>query len=44
MVQTYDATSGDTVYCDVTRTTTSVTATIAAVNANNIIILVQKIG
>jgi hypothetical protein len=44
MVQTYDATTGDTVYCDVTRTTTSVTATIAAVNANNIIILVQKIG
>jgi hypothetical protein len=44
MVQTYDAITGDTVYCDVTRTTTSVTATIAAVNANNIIILVQKIG
>lgn len=44
MVQTLDAITGDTVYCDVTRTTSSVTATIAAANANNIIILVQKIG
>jgi hypothetical protein len=44
MVQTLDAITGDTVYCDVTRTTSSVTATISAVNANNIIILVQKIG
>ena len=44
MVQTYDAVTGDTVYCDVTRTSTSVTATVNVVNANNIIILVQKIG
>lgn len=44
MVQTFDASTGDTVYCDVTRTSTSVTATIASANANNIIILVQKIG
>lgn len=44
MVQTYDASTGDTVFCDVTRTSTSVTATIAAANASNIIILVQKIG
>jgi hypothetical protein len=44
MVQTFDASTGDTVYCDITRTTTSVTATIASANANNIIILVQKIG
>jgi hypothetical protein len=44
MVQTYDAATGDTVFCDVTRTTTSVTATIAQTNASNIIILVQRIG
>lgn len=44
MVQTYDASTGDTVYCDVTRTVSSVTATIASANASNIIILVQKIG
>lgn len=44
MVQTYDVATGDTVFCDVTRTTTSVTATIAQTNASNIIILVQKIG
>lgn len=44
MVQTYDVATGDTVFCDVTRTTTSVTATIAQTSASNIIILVQKIG
>jgi len=44
MVQTYDAGTGDTIYCDVTRTATSVTADINVANANNIIILVQKIG
>jgi hypothetical protein len=44
MVQTYDVATGDTVFCDVTRTTTSVTATIAQTNTSNIIILVQKIG
>jgi hypothetical protein len=44
MVQTYDVATGDTVFCDVTRTTTSVTATIAQTNASNIIILVQRIG
>jgi len=44
MVQTYDVATGDTVFCDVTRTTTSVTATISQTNASNIIILVQRIG
>jgi hypothetical protein len=44
MVQTYDVATGDTVFCDVTRTTTSVTATIAQTNTSNIIILVQRIG
>lgn len=44
MVQTYDVATGDTVFCDVTRTTTSVTATIAQTNASNIVILVQRIG
>jgi hypothetical protein len=44
MVQTFDSSTGDTVFCDVTRTLTTVTATIAAANASNIIILVQKIG
>ena len=43
IVQTINS-SGDTVYCDVTRTTTSCTATIAAVEATDITILVQKIG
>lgn len=43
MVQTIDAT-GATVFCDVTRTTTTVVATVAAVQASNITILVQKIG
>jgi len=44
MVQTIDASSGDTVFCDVTRTSTSVTASINSAHANNITILVQKIG
>jgi hypothetical protein len=43
IVQTIDST-GATVFCDVTRTSTSVTATIAAVQASNITILVQKVG
>ena len=43
MVQTIDAT-GDTVFCDITRTATTVVATVAAVQASNITILVQKIG
>ena len=44
MVQTIDASTGDTVFCDVTRTSTSVTASINSAHANNITILVQKIG
>lgn len=43
IVQTIDST-GATVFCDVTRTSTSVTATVAAVQASNITILVQKVG
>ena len=43
MVQTIDAT-GATVFCDVTRTATTVVATVAAVQASNVTILVQKIG
>ena len=43
MVQTFDS-SGNTVYCDVARTTTSVTASIATAQAGDITILVQKIG
>jgi len=43
MVQTIDS-SGNTVYCDIARTTTSVTASIATAQAGNITILVQKIG
>jgi len=43
MVQTINS-SGDTVFCDVTRTATSSTATIAATEATAITILVQKIG
>jgi len=43
IVQTIDS-SGNTVYCDIARTTTSVTASIAAAQAGNITILVQKIG
>ncbi len=43
IVQTIDAT-GATVFCDVTRTATTVVATVAAVQASNITILVQKIG
>ena len=43
MVQTIDS-SGNTVFCDISRTSTSVTATIAAVQATAITILVQKIG
>ena len=43
MVQTVNA-AGDTVFCDITRTTTSVVATISAVETTAITILVQKIG
>ena len=43
IVQTISS-SGDTVFCDVTRTATTSVATIAAVEATDITILVQKIG
>ena len=43
MVQTIDST-GTTVFCDITRTATSTTATISAAQANAITILVSKIG
>jgi hypothetical protein len=43
IVQTINS-SGDTVFCDISRTSTSVTATISAVQATAITILVQKIG
>jgi hypothetical protein len=47
LVQTFDAGSGATVFCDVVRDTTTpfdVTATISATQATAITILVQKIG
>jgi len=44
IVQTFDATSGETVYCDIVRTSTSVTATINATSTTAITILVQKVG
>jgi hypothetical protein len=47
IVQTYLDNATDnypTVFCDITRSSNTVTATIAAVSADNIIILVQKIG
>ena len=43
IVQTINA-NGDTVFCDVTRTATTSVATISAVEATDITILVQKIG
>ena len=43
IVQTINS-SGDTVFCDVTRTATTSVATISAVEATDITILVQKIG
>jgi hypothetical protein len=43
IVQTIDAT-GATVFCDITRTATTVVATVAAAQASDITILVQKIG
>ena len=43
LVQTINS-SGDTVFCDVTRTATTSVATIAAAEATDITILVQKIG
>jgi len=43
IVQTIDS-SGNTVYCDISRTTTTSVATITAVQATDITILVQKIG
>ena len=43
IVQTIDS-SGDTVYCDISRTDTSVTATISTAQTGAITILVQKIG
>ena len=43
IVQTIDA-SGNTVFCDISRTATTSVATISAAQAGNITILVQKIG
>ena len=43
IVQTIDS-SGNTVYCDISRTATTSVATITAAQATNITILVQKIG
>ena len=43
IVQTINV-NGDTVFCDVTRTSTTSVATIAVVEATDITILVQKIG
>ena len=43
IVQTINS-SGDTVFCDVTRTATTSVATIAVAEATAITILVQKIG
>ena len=43
MVQTMSS-SGDTVYCDISRTATTSVATITAAQATDITILVQKIG
>jgi hypothetical protein len=43
IVQTIDS-SGNTVYCDVSRTATTSVATITAAQATDITILVQKIG
>ena len=43
IVQTIDA-SGNTVFCDITRTATTSVATISVVEATAITILVQKIG
>jgi hypothetical protein len=43
IVQTINS-SGDTVYCDVTRTATTSVATIAVAEATDVTILVQKIG
>ena len=43
LVQTINS-SGDTVYCDVTRTATTSVATIAVAEATDITILVQRIG
>ena len=43
LVQTIDS-SGNTVFCDISRTATTSVATIASVEATDITILVQKIG
>ena len=43
IVQTISS-SGDTVFCDISRTTNTSVATITATQANDITILVQKIG
>ena len=43
IVQTIDS-SGNTVYCDISRTTTTSVATIATTESTDITILVQKIG
>jgi len=43
IVQTINS-SGDTVFCDITRTTNTSVATISATQASDITILVQKIG
>ena len=45
MVQLYDITTGETVYADVDRiSTTQVTITFAATPTNSVRVLVQKIG
>jgi hypothetical protein len=45
MVQLYDITTGETVYADVDRiSTTQVTITFATTPTNSIRVLVQKIG
>jgi hypothetical protein len=43
IVQTIDS-NGDTVFCDISRTTNTAVATIASAQAGDITILVQKIG
>lgn len=43
MVETMDA-AGQTIYCDITRTANTVTATISEAQASDVIILVKKVG
>ena len=44
LVQTFENVGGDTVFCDIARTATTVTATVATASATTINIIVQKIG